>query len=224
MVLIYIFPQHRAVAAGLPVQPLSACACSASIGLTAERAASRARAASATAGLRRRAGRRPASSASSQADGAVQAWAFLDADHALGQARALRRRPPRRAAAPGRCTACRSASRTSSTRPTCRPRTAPSLMPAARRGATPPCVARAARRRRGDPGQDRDHRVRLPTPRQDAQPARPRRARPAVRPRGSAAAVAAGMVPLAHRHADQRLGHPPGRVLRRGTASSRRTG
>ena len=70
----------------------------------------------------------------------VQAWAFLDPEHALKQARAA---DEWRSAAgrSARCTACRSASRTSSTPPTCRPRTAPCCTPAAGRARTRPLVS-----------------------------------------------------------------------------------
>src|SRR3954463_10121821 len=52
---------------------------------------------------------------------AVRAWAFVDREAALAQARALDRAPPPR---PVRvCTACLSVSRTSSTRRSCRPNT-----------------------------------------------------------------------------------------------------
>ena len=49
-------------------------------------------------------------------DGELHAWTYVDREHALAQARA-RDGEPRRS----RCTACRSASRTSSTPTTCRP-------------------------------------------------------------------------------------------------------
>ena len=82
--------------------------------------------------------------------------------------------------------------------------------PAARRD----CRGAPARGGRDHPRQDGDHRTRRSTPRQDPQPAQSRaHARRLVS--GSAAAVAAGMVPLAHRHPDQRLGDPPGVLLRR---------
>ena len=54
----------------------------------------------------------------------VQAWHFLDPEHALAQAGARSTSAAAKARRSGRCTACQSASRTSSTPPTCRPRTA----------------------------------------------------------------------------------------------------
>ena len=65
---------------------------------------------------------------------AVQAWAFLDRDHALRQARGPRRAARATATRPVRCTACRSASRTSSIPRTIRPNSARRSGPAARRG------------------------------------------------------------------------------------------
>ena len=66
---------------------------------------------------------RTACAVSQEVDGAIQAWAFLDPDHARRQARAAdeHRMAGRRS---GRCTAFRSASRISSTRPTIRPSSA----------------------------------------------------------------------------------------------------
>ena len=97
---------------------------------------------------RRAAGRRPASRACARSTPQVQAWAFLDPEHALAQAGARLDQSAARASRSGRCTACRSASRTSSTPPTCRPRTARCCTPGARRCTTPPwsrCCARRAR-------------------------------------------------------------------------------
>ena len=95
-----------------------------------------------------------------------------------------------------RSTAFRSGSRTSSTRRTCRPRTAPSLHAGRRPRRGRHGRVAAARGRRGHLGQDGDHRARRLRSRQDAQPARPART-PGGSSCGSAAAVAAGMVPLA---------------------------
>ena len=73
----------------------------------------------------------------------------------------------------------------------------------------------AARGRRRDHGQDRDHRIRLFPSRQDPQPARSRaHARRLVERLGRGGGGAHGA--RRHRLADQRLGDPPGRVLRRG--------
>ena len=89
---------------------------------------------------------------------------------------ATQRRPGARARDTrwARCTACRSASRTSSTPPTCRPRTARRCT----RGAGPmhdaTVVAAPARGRRGHPRQDRHHRARHLRAGQDAQSAQPR--------------------------------------------------
>ena len=146
----------------------------------------------------------------------VQAWAHLDPRlrHAAGGGgRPLsRHRPPDRAAArrAGR------RSRTSSTRAICRPRTARvfDAGPAAVATTRPSCE-RLRERRRDHPRQDGDDRARRLHARQDAQPARSRRARPAARPPARPRRSAPAMVPLAVGIADQRLGHPPGLLLRR---------
>ena len=62
---------------------------------------------------------------------AVQAWQYLDDAARAGAGARARPRPRRGPRRSGRCTACRWASRTSSTPPTCRPRTAPCCTPAA---------------------------------------------------------------------------------------------
>ena len=72
----------------------------------------------------------------------------------------------------------------------------------------------AARRGRGDPGQDRDHRACRLSPGQDAQPARPRtHARRLLVGLGGGGGSGHGAA--RGRLADQRLGDPPGELLRR---------
>src|SRR5438874_5504397 len=77
-----------------------------------------------------------------EVDEQVQAWTFLDPDYALWISFVSKENRL------ARCTACRSASRTSSTPPTCRLRTAPSFTRVARRRAMPQssrCCARWVR-------------------------------------------------------------------------------
>ena len=90
-------------------------------------------------------------------------------DRRLRASRSRRAREPRPTSRPragataGRCrrsTACRSASRTSSRPPTCRPRRARRCSRAGAPSATRASVVGAARGRRGDRRQDRDHRIR----------------------------------------------------------------
>ena len=83
--------------------------------------------------------------------------------------------------------------------------------------AAPRCGGRGppARRRRGDHGQDRHHRVRLLSSRQDQEPARPRaHARRLLERLGRGRGGLHGA--RRDRLADQRLGDPAGRLLRRG--------
>ena len=126
--------------------------------------------------------------------------------------RACRRSAP--APAPrGRSAASRSASRTSSTPPTCRPRWARRSTPAGARRPTRRS-SRRSRRAGATPRQDRDDAASpISTRRRRATRAIPaiRRAAPrrARRPRS-----AAGMVPARARHPDRRLDDPPGLVLR----------
>ena len=82
--------------------------------------------------------------------------------------------------------------------------------------------AHAARRGRGDPRQDRHHRMRLLQPRQDAQSAQPRaHARRLLQRLGRRGRRRHGAARA--RQPDRRLGDPAGGVLRRATASSPRT-
>ena len=150
----------------------------------------------------------------------LRAWACLDAGGGA-RAGARARRARRRAA---RCTGCRSASRTSSTPPTCRPPTARRSTRATGRSATRTASRWLREAGRGRARQDRDDRVR------DLRAAgRPstrtiRRARPGGSSSGSAAAVAAGMVPLAYGTQTGRLGDPARRRSAASSASSRRHG
>ena len=127
-----------------------------------------------------------------------------------GAGRATAARPPARAAA----RRCRWASRTSSTPRTCRPRTARCCTPGGGRCATPrssPCCARRARSSWARPS---------PPSLRSTRPARPRNPHdPEHTPGGSSRAPPRpsrrSMVPLAHRHPDQRLRDPAGGLLRR---------
>ena len=80
-------------------------------------------------------------------DAEVGAWIWLDPELALARAREADRVLARRQGA-GRCTACRSASRTSSRRATCRPRTAIAATRAGTRTATRSASASCATRAR----------------------------------------------------------------------------
>ena len=137
------------------------------------------------------------------------------------QHRCARARPPiarPRAGAPAsrcrRSTACRSASRTSSRRPTCRPRWARRCSPAGARRRTPRASSALRARRRRHPRQDRHHRV--------------RRLRSARHPQSLEPRPHAGRLEqrlgrrrrLRHdqrraRHAGDRLDHPARELLRR---------
>ena len=150
-----------------------------------------------------------------EVDAEVQAWAFLDRDHAMRQAEAAdEHRRHGRATRPAARRAGRHQGHLRHRRHADRVRLAvlgrPHAARRCRRGRA------AARRRRGDHGQDRHHRIRLLSI----------RARPATRTiptrtpggssSGSAAAVAAAHGAGRDRRADQRLGDPSGRLLRRG--------
>ena len=173
--LVYVFPRHRDVAAELSLRQLSAWH----------------PVATASNRPRREPLQRP-SIAARQGHGAMELTeACLDADRRAtsrrsrrgpsstpsmrcGQARAARRAHARRPAARAAARRCRSASRTSSTPPTCRPRTARVLHAGRRPLARCDRRRAAARGRRRHARQDGDHRVRLLHARQDPQPARPR--------------------------------------------------
>ena len=148
-----------------------------------------------------------------EVDEQIEAWTFLDRDHAMRQAEAAdEHRRQGKAARPAARRAGRHQGHLRHRRHADRVRLGPvgRSHAAAGRGGRGP----AARRRRGDHGQDRDHRVRLLPPGQDPQPARPRaHARRLLERlgRGRGGAHGAGR----HRLADQRLGDPAGRVLRR---------
>ena len=104
----------------------------------------------------------------------VQAWHFLDPEHALTQARA---RDADRTRGPADRPAARRAGRHQGHhrhRPTCRPRTARCCTPGRTPDARRDRGRDAARGGRGDPRQDRHHRVRLFRARQDAQSAQSR--------------------------------------------------
>ncbi len=113
-----------------------------------------------------------------------------------------------------RSTACRSGSRTSSTPPTCRPRTAPCSTPDGRRPATPPWWRCCARRAPSIMGKTVTTEFAAYAPGKTRNPHNPAHT-PGGSSSGSAAAVAAGMVPARDRQPDQRLRDPPGGVLRR---------
>ena len=140
---------------------------------------------------------RPASRGSRRDEPRIQAWAHPRSRACPRPGRGARRCASAPAGRWARCTACRWRSRTSSTRPTSRPRTAASSTPGGGRASDAAIVEPAARRRCRHPRQDGDHRVRLLRAGQDPQPARPGAHARAARSSGSAAAVAAGMAPLA---------------------------
>ena len=144
----------------------------------------------------------------------VQAWAFLDRDHVMRQAQAAdeHRRHGRRARAAAR-RAGRHQGHFRHRRLSDRIRLAAveRTYAAAGRGRG----RAAARGRRRDHGQDRDGRIRLLPSRQDAQSARPGAHAGRLVERlggGRRSRDGAGR----DRLADQRLDHPPGRLLRRG--------
>ena len=126
----------------------------------------------------------------------VGAFAALDPERVRAEARAQDKwqrdlRPL------GRSTGCRSRSRTSSTPPTCRPKTARRSTPAAGRRRDAAVVARLRAAGAVILGKTVTTELGAMLPRGDAQPARSRPTRRAARRPGSAAAVAAGMAPLA---------------------------
>ena len=143
------------------------------------------------------------------------------ADRALDARPAARRRPRRRASPPRRSPACRSRSRTSCTSTglptTCGSRDPRGLPPALRRDRRR--AARGGGRDRGrqdEHGRVRDGLVHREQRLQaDAQPVGPRRACPGGSSGGSAAAVAARMVPARPRHRHRRLDPPARGLLRR---------
>ena len=148
-----------------------------------------------------------------EVDGEIQAWAFLDRDHAMRQAEAADGSASR-ANRWGRCTACRSASRTSSTPATCRPSSA---RPCGS-GRTPRRDAAAVARLRAAGAVIMGKTV--TTEYAYFIPARPpTRTTRAARPAAPPAARRRRWRPHGagrDRLADQRLGDPPGGVLRRG--------
>ena len=149
-----------------------------------------------------------------EVDADVQAWAFLDRDHALRQAEALdAHRQRRQGAGPAARRADRHQGHLRHRRHADRIRLAAVGRPhaAPRRRRRRP----AARGRRRDHGQDRDHGIRLFPSRQDPEPARPRAHAGRLVERlggGGRGRHGAGR----DRLADQRLGDPAGGVLRRG--------
>ena len=148
-----------------------------------------------------------------EAEPQVQAWQFLDPEHVLAQARA--RDADRREGRPLRPAARRAGRHQGHhrhRRHADRGRHRPARRPHAGAGRDGGGVA--ARGRRGDHGQDGDHRVRVLLARQDAQSAQPGAhagrlvlglGRGGRRGHGAARA----------RQPDQRLDHPAGGVLRR---------
>ena len=147
-------------------------------------------------------------------DPVVRAWAWLDPEQALDAARACDK-GGRRGGPVTRCSgACRSASRTFSIPPTCRPATARRSTA----GCRPSFQASAAslpQAAGGDPDrQNRDDRIRQPASRSDIASAQPAAHAGRIVERlgggGRRFHGAAG-----DRHADWRLGDPAGRLLRR---------
>ena len=149
-----------------------------------------------------------------EVDGEIQAWAFLDRDHALAQARGARHAPPRGQGA-GR--PARGAGRHQGHLRHRRHADRIRLAAVGRPHAASRCGGggSASRGRRRDHGQDRHHGIRLFSSRQDQEPARPRAHAGRLVERlggGGRRRHGAGR----DRLADQRLGDPSGRVLRRG--------
>ena len=126
----------------------------------------------------------------------VQAWAFLDPEHRAQAGPALRTSIASAAGRTGRCTACRSASRTSSTPPTCRPRTAPCCMPGAGRARTPRWSSLLRAAGAVILGKTVTTELAVYDPDKTRNPHHPEHT-PGGSSSGSAAAVADGMVPLA---------------------------
>ena len=187
-------------------------------GLTATDAAAKI----ASGAIRRRTIRAHASSGSPRPKIEIGAFAHLDPDYAIAQARALdEQRASGRPLGPlhGVPVAIKDIIDTADYPTECG-----SPVLAGRRPQNDATVVdEAARRRRGHHRQDGDDRIRLLSSAARREIRMISTRTPGGSSSGSAAAVAAGMVPLAHRHADQRLDDPAGRVLRRLRRSSRRT-
>ena len=193
MVIVYVFPQ---IVYWLPDASTAEARPPARGGARPRR-----RRAARPAGRRRAEGGRPRRggdrAGSRRREPEVRAWAWFDPEFVRAQATRARRASRAPGGRSGRCTACRSGSRTSSTPPASRPRTAPRSTPAG-----VPRERRLRRRAaegggRADPRQDRDDRARLSSSRRRPATRRRRAHTPGGSSSGSAAAVAAGQAPLA---------------------------